>query len=151
VAAFSGDLAFINLINGIAIGGQRLSRTARRERPLAQAMASRILAERSGVRALWPLVAVGLAVLLAPVAAAPDATKSTAIVIAQADATKPATADKAKDTASAKAKEKNKAKPAAKDAAKRDAKTDKKATSEKTAPEKAKSAKPKPEDAKAQA
>jgi len=114
-------------------------------------MASRILAERSGVHALWPLVAVGLAVLLAPVAAAPDATKSTAIVIAQADATKPATADKAKDTASAKAKEKNKAKPAAKDAAKRDAKTDKKATSEKTAPEKAKSAKPKPEDAKAQA
>jgi len=114
-------------------------------------MAPEIVAERIGFRALWPLAAVGLVVLLAPAAAAPDAAKSPVAIVAQVDTTKPATADKAKEgkakeQASSKPKEKSKAKPASKDAAKPDAKTDKNAKSEKPGSEKAK-----PENAKAQA
>ena len=87
-------------------------------------MAPQIMAERTGFRALWSLATVGLFVLLAPAAAAPDAAKPAAVVVAQADTAKPATADK--DKAASKTREKSKAKPAAKDAAKTDAKVDSK-------------------------
>jgi soluble lytic murein transglycosylase len=119
-----------------------------------------------GIRAPWPIAALGLVVLLAPAVAAPDAAKPSAVVVAQADAAKDTaksvTVDKAKDKASAKTETKanSKAKPASKDAAKptakTDAKTDKNAKSEKAKSEKAKSEKAKsekvaPENAKAQA
>ena len=62
-----------------------MSRTARRDRPLAQGMAPRILAQGLGIRTLWPIAAVGLIVLAVPAAAAPEG----ATAVAQTDTAKP--------------------------------------------------------------
>src|SRR5215203_4220213 len=73
-----------------------MSRTARRERPLAKCMASRILAQGIRNRALWPMAAAGLIVLLGPAAAAPEGVASAVaraparLILAQADTAKPA-------------------------------------------------------------
>ena len=137
---FSIDLAFINLINGIAIGGIARVEIARRDRPLAHGMASRILAQGLGFRTLWPIAAVALIVLAVPAAAAPEG----ATAVAQADTAKPG-AKKAK--AEAKPKAESKAKIDAKAKPEAQAKPDAKAKVEakpNSKPDKAKQAAKKP-------
>jgi peptidoglycan lytic transglycosylase len=97
-------------------------------------MASRILAQGIRNRALWPMAAAGLIVLLGPAAAAPEGVASAVaraparLILAQADTAKPAASstDKAKDTAASKPAVKPK--PAAQ--SKSDAKPGQKAKSE---------------------
>ncbi|MEA2981477.1 MAG: soluble lytic murein transglycosylase [Alphaproteobacteria bacterium] len=74
-------------------------------------MASRILAERLGIRALWPITVVSLAVLVTQAAAAPEAAP---VVVAQAG---PAKADK-KSKSDVEAKTKTETKAGAKSEAK---------------------------------
>ena len=89
-------------------------------------MAPRILTSIYPIRALWPIAATGLLVLLAPAAAAPQG-DTVAIVVAQADTAK----DKA-------AKSKEKAKPKSDTKDKSGAKPDQKAKSDKPKLDKAK-------------
>jgi hypothetical protein len=71
VAAFSGDLAFINLINAIAFASEDYESDRKKgKRRLVRKFCSLLPASPSPIRARWPIAATGLLVLLAPAAAA---------------------------------------------------------------------------------